>query len=217
MAGKERESKKFRGEIPGIEWPTEILTPIAINSIIEASKSKPLRTLIAQQIILEASRLWEKIQIGYPNPPDSRTPQDIAVREGFMGTGNTILKAEAYFLDREGNVQRLNNAVKLFKILAKTELITESRMDSHKRDALRIRMKETVKSLNIDPTGLNLLKKTLNGKTSIYGDNDPEVIGLIKGKMRYKQLYIQTVAAGAIQDKNSLIQKVKARLTIIPQ
>lgn len=227
MTGKEGEVKNVFGEIPGIEWPTGDLDFNASNFIVETSKSKPLRILIAEQIIKEGNQLVEIIKIIHPTPSPEKDNQNIAVKEGFIGAGRLVLKSEAYLLDQEGFVNSQLRAVDLFKKLTKTEpfaddMEEESRMRSDMRKTLRIIKKEAVQSLNIDPRGFHLLKKGLNERILICTKafeikDDPEVIGFRKGIERYQQLYLQTVSAWATPDTNSLMQKVKARLTIIPK
>lgn len=220
MVEKGQERSKLIREIPGIEWPTANFDSNTINFIIEASKNRSLRMLVADQIFKEGKELSQKIMVDFSVPTQEIHNRTIAVREGFMGVGRTILDAESCLMDREGHIQHVVRAVEFINELSDSGHQPD-RLRSNMLKDLRFEVKESIKSLNIDPRGFHLLQNVYKRKAIVWEkafrvNDDPEVIGFGKGIERYKQLYLQTVSAGAKPDTNPLMQKIKARFTIIP-
>lgn len=215
-------------EIPCILWPTHPLPAELLTEIVNRSRSRSLREIIANVLRLEANDMWEHYKKQFAPPPRDRHDQDIAIKEGYTGVAKDLLHACRYFNDRQGavgfDISSLKTAERILS-LEPNKAIEESLPR-----VMEWRMRDAVESLTIDPSGIDWLTRELNinegawnskySRTTKYGGDDPEVFGYRKGLARYKSLYRQAVEAGATPDRGSNITrrvslKIKRRVAKI--
>lgn len=204
MLEREISIQADRDLIPGIDWTSVPLASREQEYIVQESRRRPLRSMIGWVIEREGQDLWKRYQYDYAMPNDDfRTPQDLAIREGYKVVGRYIQTASMYYDDRYAMVGRL------FRTGMYDEM-NEPLQDVLAKD-IRSEIDEAVESLTIDPSGIDWImlqyKRTeqvwnlINKERNEYGlAEDPAVIGWRIGIERYKKLYREAIKAGAISD-----------------
>lgn len=186
-----------------VNWPTNSLSPEQLNEIIQLSKNRPLRLIIAEIIIKEGKTLRESLN---PRINGRRTNEDIAIHDGYTRTGRLILSGEEYLQDEEGAVQKKIQIFQLFAGINENPQSIDEKTLAALRETFRKSMLNAKKSFSTDPSGVDWLNQWLQKKDLVFNTisqlkNDPEVIGLKIGMNRYKKLYAQAVLAGAKRDR----------------
>lgn len=203
-------------DLLGITWPTAPLPQEILSLVIEGSKTHPLREIIAALIANEAKELWEQVKFKFDTDPKNKSDQEIAI-SGYGKVAGVMQYVCMLYNDRQGAVAYHVNAYKALEGIfgvEPSEIIDENLPRDTEKE-----MQDTVLSLIIDPTGMDLLRRKLrireavwNGSctgTTKYNGDDPEVIGFRNGVVRFKKFYEQAVSVGATPDKGSNILKSK--------
>lgn len=215
---KENEPVNGSKESLEIQWPSGDLPPDVIANIVNSSHHKPLREIIARQIVFEGDQLWRTVKPSdYDLNPNGRNINNIAINEGYSFSARTMLAACNYFDDRDASVSTQ---------IRRMELLTSSPLPKVLGSDLIEKMHDAVASLTKDPTGLGWLNKWLKiqegfwsfiheewGKEIYTTSEDPGTIGFRKGVERYKEIYRQAIRAGAKGPnlpKTNLLQRLKS-------
>lgn len=188
-----------------IDWPAGLVDVLSINEIVEESRYGSLREVVARHIIFESECLWKKYCPENYNTYEYRTPQDIAINQGYYWAGNSILRVSQFHNDQGASAG------------LQADLITRmsSSLDpADIRKAFEGEIKRGLESLKQDPTGkdaairrLILEQRTMGDIYQEYTDKlelpeYPRIVGLKRGILRYQDVYKQAVEAGAKPDKN---------------
>ena len=188
-----------------IDWPTGLVDVLSINEVIEESRHSSLREAVARYIIFESECLWKNYCPENYNTHEYRTPQDIAINQGYYWAGNSILRVSQFYND-QGSSAGLQ-----------ADLITRASSSLDITDIRKVFERETkrgLESLKQDPTGkdaaicrLILEQRTMGDIYQEYADKlelpeYPRLVGLKRGILRYQDVYRQAVEAGAKPDKN---------------
>lgn len=199
--------------IPGLEWPSGNLSAETMAEIVNESRFKPLRTLIAHQLINEGDALWARLK---PSDYDATkrisgiSAINFAINEGYNRIGREILYANSYAEEGE------SFAGSLVRHIEKTS--DPSNIGSIKSAFGKLKT-DAAQRLTIDPRGYGCIKHIINLMQETYKEGetfglkeDPQIIGHIAAFTRYRQLYEAAVFSGATADKTGRLKKVSTRV-----